>query len=110
VPFEPLAYRGILERRAGHKLLPLAILPASSSLKGSTMNWDVIEGNWKQFKGHVKEEWGKLTDENLDTIAGKRDQLAGTIQEAYGISKDQAEVQVKAFEESHKDYQAKLSA
>ena len=67
------------------------------------MNWDVIEGNWKQFKGHVKEKWGKLTDDNLDTIAGKRDQLTGRIQETYGITKDQAELQVKAFEEIHKD-------
>jgi uncharacterized protein YjbJ (UPF0337 family) len=97
-----------LERRPGHTLLPLASLPASSPLKGSTMNWDVIEGDWKQFKGHVKEKWGKLTDDNLDTIAGKRDQLAGTIQETYGITKDQAELQVKAFEQIHKDYQANL--
>ena len=74
------------------------------------MNWDVIEGDWKQFKGLVKEKWGKLTDSNLDTIAGKRDQLAGSIQETYGITKDQAESQVKAFEDLHKDYQAKLSA
>ena len=68
------------------------------------MSWDVIEGNWKQFKGTVKEKWGKLTDDHLDTIAGKRDQLAGRIQEAYGITKDQAEVQVKAFEDANKDY------
>ena len=68
------------------------------------MNWDVIAGNWKQFKGNVKEQWGKLTDDNLDAIAGRRDQLAGRIQEAYGITKDQAELQVKAFEELHKDY------
>jgi uncharacterized protein YjbJ (UPF0337 family) len=68
------------------------------------MNWDTIEGNWKQFKGHVKEKWGKLTDDHLDTIAGKRDQLAGRIQESYGITKDQVEVQIKAFEEAHKDY------
>jgi uncharacterized protein YjbJ (UPF0337 family) len=90
--------------------VPLAILPTSSPSKGNTMNWDMIEGNWKQFKGHVKEKWGKLTDDNLDTIAGKRDQLAGKIQETYGITKDQAEVQVKAFEEMHKDYQPKISA
>jgi len=69
------------------------------------MNWDMIEGNWKQFKGTVKEKWGKLTDDNLDTIAGKRDQLAGRIQEAYGITQDQAEREVKAFEQVHKDYQ-----
>ena len=71
----------------------------------TTMNWDIIEGNWTQFKGHVKEKWGKLTDDNLDTIAGKREQLAGRLQETYGITKDQAEIQVKAFEELHKDYQ-----
>jgi uncharacterized protein YjbJ (UPF0337 family) len=85
-------------------LAPLAMSPTNSSSKDNTMNWDMIEGNWKQFKGHVKEKWGKLTDDNLDTIAGKRDQLAGKIQETYGITKDQAELQVKAFEQLHKDY------
>lgn len=49
------------------------------------MNWDVIEGNWKQFTGNAKEQWGKLTDDHLDVIAGKRDQLAGKIQEAYAL-------------------------
>ncbi len=68
------------------------------------MNWDIIEGNWKQFKGQVKEKWGKLTDDHLDTIAGKRDQLAGKLQETYGITKDQAEREVKAFEQAHKDF------
>jgi uncharacterized protein YjbJ (UPF0337 family) len=48
------------------------------------MNWDVMEGNWKQFKGKAKEQWGKLTDDQVDAIRGKRDQLAGKIQEAYG--------------------------
>lgn len=83
----------------------LAISPTRSSSKGNTMNWEMIEGNWKQFKGHVKEKWGKLTDDNLDTIAGKRDRLAGKIEETYGITKDQAEQQVKAFEQANKDYQ-----
>jgi len=69
------------------------------------MDWDIIEGNWKQFKGHVKEKWGKLTDDHLDTIAGKREQLSGRLQESYGITKEQAEREVKAFEELHKDYQ-----
>ena len=69
------------------------------------MNWDIIEGNWKQFEGHVREKWGKLTDDSLVTIAGKRDQLAGKIQETYGISKDEAEAQIKAFEETHEDDQ-----
>ncbi len=67
------------------------------------MNRDIVAGNWKQFKGKVKEQWGKLTDDHLDAIAGKRDQLAGKIQEAYGITKDQAEAQIKRFEERNKD-------
>ncbi|GLU29954.1 CsbD family protein [Brucella sp. NBRC 12950] len=53
------------------------------------MDWDRVEGNWKQFKGKVKEKWGDLTDDDLDKIAGKRDQLEGKIQERYGIEKDQ---------------------
>lgn len=74
------------------------------------MNWDIIKGDWKQFKGQVQEQWGKLTDDNLDQIEGKRDQLTGKIQEAYGVTKDQAELQVKAFEEIHKDYVPKVPA
>ncbi|QWK81493.1 CsbD family protein [Ochrobactrum sp. BTU1] len=53
------------------------------------MDWDRVEGNWKQFKGKIKEKWGDLTDDDLDKIAGKRDQLEGKIQERYGIEKDQ---------------------
>jgi uncharacterized protein YjbJ (UPF0337 family) len=60
------------------------------------MNWDQIEGKWKQVKGRAKEKWGKLTDDDLDIIAGKRDQLVGKVQEAYGISKAEAS---KAVEE-----------
>ena len=74
------------------------------------MNWDTIEGDWKQFKGIVKAKWGKLTDDHLDTIAGKREQLAGHLQQAYGITEDQAEGQIKAFEQTHKDYQPPLHA
>ena len=77
--------------------------------EGHTMNWDIIEGDWKQFKGLVKQKWGKITDDHLDTIAGKREQLSGRIQEAYGITKDQAELQLKTFEEHHKDYKATAS-
>src|SRR6476646_2963764 len=54
----------------------------------ATMNLDRIAGNWKQVKGKVKEQWGKLTDDDLDQIAGKRDQLEGKIQERYGLAKD----------------------
>ena len=62
------------------------------------MNWDTVKGDWKQFKGKVKEQWGKLTDDELNQIAGKRDQLTGAIQKRYGIAKDEAEKQIKAFE------------
>jgi len=53
------------------------------------MDWDRVEGNWKQIKGKVKEQWGNLTDDDLDKIAGRRDQLEGKIQERYGLAKDQ---------------------
>ncbi|MCL5802159.1 MAG: CsbD family protein [Gammaproteobacteria bacterium] len=68
------------------------------------MNWDIVEGNWKQFKGKVKTRWGKLTDDQLDVIGGKRTQLAGKIQEAYGITKEEAERQIKSFERLNKDF------
>jgi uncharacterized protein YjbJ (UPF0337 family) len=68
------------------------------------MNWDRIEGNWKQFKGQVKEQWGELTDDHLDMIAGKRDQLAGRVQELYGLSKGEAEKQVRDFENRYRDW------
>lgn len=67
------------------------------------MNWDRIEGNWKQFKGNVKQQWGKLNDDQLDVIGGKRDQLAGKIQEMYAISKDETEKQVSAWQERQKE-------
>ena len=54
------------------------------------MDWTRIEGNWKQMKGTIKEQWGELTDDDLDQIAGKRDQLEGKIQERYGYEKDRA--------------------
>jgi uncharacterized protein YjbJ (UPF0337 family) len=58
------------------------------------MNSDQWQGKWKQVKGAIKERWGKLTDDDLDVIAGQRDQLAGRIQERYGIEKDAARKQV----------------
>jgi uncharacterized protein YjbJ (UPF0337 family) len=61
------------------------------------MNWDQIAGDWKQFTGKVKEKWGKLTDEDLTTIAGKRDQLAGLLQQRYGYAKDQVEKELDEF-------------
>jgi uncharacterized protein YjbJ (UPF0337 family) len=62
-----------------------------------------LEGNWKQFKGLVKSQWGKLTDDHLDQIKGKRDILAGKIQEAYGITREEAENQINDFEKRNKD-------
>jgi uncharacterized protein YjbJ (UPF0337 family) len=62
------------------------------------MNWDRIEGNWRQIKGKAKEQWGKLTDDDLDRIAGKREALAGRIQEVYGVARDVAERQVSDWE------------
>ena len=67
------------------------------------MNKDTVEGNWKQLKGKVKEQWGKLTDDDFDVIAGKRDQLLGRIQERHGISRDEAEKQVKDWEHRNPD-------
>lgn len=61
------------------------------------MNWDQIEGNWKQFKGSAREQWGKLTDDDVDVIAGKRDKLIGKVQEKYGIAKEAAEKQVDEY-------------
>lgn len=67
------------------------------------MNEDKLSGNWKQFKGKVKEQWGKLTDDDLTVVEGKRDQLVGKIQERYGYEKDAAEKEVKDWEKKN-DY------
>jgi len=64
------------------------------------MSWNRIEGNWKQFKGKIKETWGELTDDELDQIAGKRDILLGKIQEKYGIAQDEADKRIKDFEKT----------
>lgn len=57
------------------------------------MNWDTIEGNWKQLAGKAREKWGKLTDSDWEQLAGKKDQLVGKVQERYGISRDEAQKQ-----------------
>ena len=61
------------------------------------MNTDILEGKWKQLRGEIRETWGGLTDDELDQIAGKRDKLAGRLQEKYGWSKDEAERQIDDF-------------
>src|SRR5580658_1864989 len=61
------------------------------------MNWDQVEGKWKQAAGKVKEKWGKFTDSDLEVIRGRRDQLIGKIQERYGIAKEEAQKQADEF-------------
>ena len=61
------------------------------------MNWDQIQGNWKQMTGQVKAKWGKLTDDDLTTIAGKREQFAGILQERYGYAKEKADKALDEF-------------
>jgi uncharacterized protein YjbJ (UPF0337 family) len=61
------------------------------------MNWDRVEGNWKQFKGDMQKQWGKLTDDDMDQVKGHRKKLEGKIQERYGIERDQAEKKVDDF-------------
>ena len=63
------------------------------------MDWNRIQSNWQQITGKAKEQWGKLTDDQLDIIGGKRERLAGKIQELYGVSKDEAEKQLAAWQQ-----------
>ena len=58
------------------------------------MNWDQVEGQWKNIKGGIREKWGKLTDDDLEVIAGKKDKLLGKMQEHYGLAKDKAEAEL----------------
>jgi len=69
-----------------------------SSEEGS-MNKDVLQGKWREMKGKVKEQWGKLTDDDLDKIEGKSDQLLGLLQQRYGYARDKAEEEYKRFTE-----------
>ena len=62
------------------------------------MNQDRIQGRWKQLKGKLKEQWGKLTDDDLDVIAGRRDQLLGRIQQRHGLARDEADRQLREWE------------
>jgi uncharacterized protein YjbJ (UPF0337 family) len=67
------------------------------------MNWDQIEGKWKQFTGPARERWGKLTDDDWLAVAGKKDQLVGPIQERYGLAKEEAEKSAEAWSRSLKE-------
>ena len=67
------------------------------------MNEDTLKGQWKQMRGEVKKQWGKLTDDDLDQIDGQRDKLAGKVQELYGHSRDEAHEKVNDFYDAHRD-------
>ncbi len=67
------------------------------------MNWDLISGNWKQAVGKAKQQWGELSGDDLDVVAGRRDMLVGKIQERYGVLKEEAERQIAAWERSATD-------
>jgi uncharacterized protein YjbJ (UPF0337 family) len=72
---------GTFEQRARYVFI--------STQEEMTMDWNRVEGNWKQFKGAAKEKWGKLTDDDLNVIEGRREQLEGKLQQRYGFAKDQ---------------------
>jgi uncharacterized protein YjbJ (UPF0337 family) len=65
--------------------------------KEINMNRNILEGNWKQIRGTIREKWGELTDDELDQISGKRDKLAGVLQERYGYTQMEAERQIDDF-------------
>jgi uncharacterized protein YjbJ (UPF0337 family) len=70
------------------------------------MNWDQVEGKWKQLKGSAKQQWGKLTDDDLDVIAGKKDELLGKLQQRYGIQREEARKQADQWCKSQKEMAA----
>ncbi len=65
------------------------------------MNENTLQGEWKVIRGKIRERWGKLTDDDLDVIAGRRDQLAGLLQKHYGSAKEDIERQIREFEDPH---------
>jgi uncharacterized protein YjbJ (UPF0337 family) len=69
--------------------------------KEDAMNWDTMKGQWKQVRGKIKEQWGELTDDDLDRIEGKRDQLLGAVQKRYGVAREEAEEQLRRFESAY---------
>ena len=74
-----------------------------STHKGTRVDWERIEGNWHHFKGNARRHWVKLSDQELEAVSGNRDQLAGKIQEVYGVSKEIAEKQVSAWQSAQRE-------
>ena len=70
------------------------------------MNWDQVEGKWKQMKGSIKQQWGKLTDDDLDYINGKRDEFVGRLQQRYGIAREEAQSQLDRWMSAQKAMEA----
>jgi uncharacterized protein YjbJ (UPF0337 family) len=66
-------------------------------IKETDMDWNRVEGNWKQLKGKIKEKWGELTDDDIERMAGNREQFEGKLQEKYGIGKDQVKAKVEEW-------------
>jgi uncharacterized protein YjbJ (UPF0337 family) len=99
---------------AQNKRFPSRIITATSRLdkprvryeqrQEVDVNRDRLEGKWKQFSGSVREQWGRLTDDGLSVVAGQHDQLAGRVQERYGIYKEEGERQLKAFMRRNRDW------
>jgi uncharacterized protein YjbJ (UPF0337 family) len=86
------------------------MLPTNWPTREVTVNWNVIAGNCKQLKGHLRAAWGTLIDDNLEANAGRRQQLAGRLQVTYGVAEDQVALQVRTFEEIRRGYQPKIPA
>jgi uncharacterized protein YjbJ (UPF0337 family) len=70
---------------------------AGKQHRRDAMNWDRVEGNWKEFKGKAQQKWGKLTNDDLDVIEGKRTELSGRLQQRYGVARDEAERQIDTW-------------
>jgi uncharacterized protein YjbJ (UPF0337 family) len=68
--------------------------------RSTTMNWDQVEGKWKQFKGVARQKWGKLTDDDIDVINGKQEELVGRLQERYGYTKEEAQKNINEWTET----------
>jgi len=79
------------------------LIDSNSSDEEIVMNQEQASGNWKIFKGKIKEQWGKLTDDDLKVLEGSRDQLVGSVQKRYGIEKEEAERQVNEFRNRNAD-------
>src|SRR5262245_26573933 len=87
----------MIPHESAYRLRPNRQRCPSNPQRRPNMNWDQVKGNWKQMTGKIKAKWGKLTDDDLTVIAGKRDELAGKLQERYGYAKEQAEKELDDF-------------